>query len=79
MQELGHIVVGGVDAQLFGLDQQNLLLHQLLANLLLEDAHDHRVVGVLRVAPLQLLAGELANRCWLIVTPEEKKRLYQWG
>ena len=62
MQKLGHIVVGGLDAQLLGLDQQNLLLHQLLANLLLDHVFDLRVAGVLGIPLLYLPAGALADR-----------------
>ena len=56
-----HIVVGGADAQLVRLLQQHLLLHQLLADLLLKEVEDHRIVGILRAALLQLLAGNLLH------------------
>jgi len=61
MQHLDHIVIAGVNAQLFGLNQQNLPLHQLGGNLLLDVVNNHRVVGVLRVLALDLLAGALAH------------------
>jgi hypothetical protein len=61
MQELAHVVVRGVDAELCGLIKQNLLLHQLLANLPLDDADDHRIVSVLRTPAHQLLARHLAH------------------
>ena len=61
VQKLPHIVVRGLNAQLPGLCQQNLLLEQLLAHLLLEDLHNRRVVGVLRGPLLQLLVSKLAH------------------
>ena len=80
VQELDHIVVGGVDAQLLGLSQQNLPLHQLLANLLLDNSAQS--------SGFRRIAGSAAAICWrarwltcswVIVSPEEKRRLYQWG
>ena len=61
VQILAHIVVGGVNAQLARLLQQHLLLHQLLAHLLLKKLHDHRIVGILRIALLQLLPRNLLH------------------
>jgi hypothetical protein len=59
--------------------QQNLLLHQLLAHLLLKEVENHRVVGVLRAALLQLLAGNLAPPSLADRVSRGQKRLYQWG
>jgi len=55
VQELAYITLRRVDAQLFGLEQQNLPLHQLLANLLLNHARDRRVASVLGITLLHLL------------------------
>ncbi len=56
---LMHIVIGGANPQLVRLLEQYLLLNLLLANLLLEEVENHRVVGILRAALLQLLARNL--------------------
>ena len=60
VQILAHIVVGDADAELLGLRQQNLLLHQLLADALLEETQDHGVIRI--VLLLRHLPGALADR-----------------
>jgi hypothetical protein len=65
LQVLAHIVFSGVNAQPVGLNQQNLLLHQLLADALLKQVQDHGVVGVALLGQLlarQLLHALLRNR-----------------
>jgi hypothetical protein len=59
VQKLDHIVVGGANAQLLRLCQQDLLLHQLLADALFDQAQNDRAVGVALL--LQLPAGHLLH------------------
>ena len=49
------------NAQLVRFFKQHLLLHQLLAHLLLKKLHDHGIAGVLRIALLQLVLGDLLH------------------
>jgi hypothetical protein len=61
MEVVHHIVGGSADAQVVGLFQQHLLLHQLRANLLGKEVHDHRIVRILRIPLLNLLARHLLH------------------
>ena len=59
VQELDHVVVGGVNAQLLRFGQQNLLLHQTRAGLLLEVVDDKRRLR--QLLPQQLPPRKLAH------------------
>jgi len=60
--EIGaHVVVSGADAEFGGFLEQDLLLNQLLADLLLKEVEDHGIVSILRAALLELLAGNLLD------------------
>jgi len=61
VQVLAHIVVRSLDAELLRFSEQDALLDKLLANLLLKEVKNHGIVSILRVALLQLLAGNLLH------------------
>ena len=58
---LPHIVIGDMNAELLRLGQHHLLLNQLLAYLLLEQVHDHGIVGILRIALAHLRLRQLRH------------------